>query len=113
MYLISTNVYNSVKAPAKRGFSYLEMWILGVQLPIVIGIIEYGIFLAMKRFPLNRIRKIAKNIIKVSSAAETNTDDQKTKDFIQVSRIIDQFAFIFCAVFLAVFNFIFWSVALF
>ena len=40
--LIATNTYNSVKAPEKRGFSYLEIWMLGVQIPILLAIFEYG-----------------------------------------------------------------------
>ena len=35
--LIATNVYNSVKAPTKRGFSYIEIWMIGVQIPILLG----------------------------------------------------------------------------
>ena len=48
--LIATNVYNSVKAPAQRGLSYIEIWMLGIQIPILVGIFEYGILLAMKKY---------------------------------------------------------------
>ena len=48
--LIATNVYNSVKAPAKRGFSYVEIWMIGVQIPILLGILEYAILLALKKY---------------------------------------------------------------
>ena len=50
MDLIATNVYNSVKAPAQRGLSYIEIWMLGIQIPILVGIFEYGILLAMKKY---------------------------------------------------------------
>ena len=46
LFLISSNVYNSVTAPSDRGFSYLEIWLIGVQGPIVLAILEYGIILA-------------------------------------------------------------------
>ena len=48
MYLIATNVYNSVKAPAERGFSYIEIWMIGIQIPILTGLIEYGVLLSYK-----------------------------------------------------------------
>ena len=39
LYLIMTNVYNSVKGPESRGFSYIEVWFVGVQMPILAGIL--------------------------------------------------------------------------
>ena len=50
LYLIATNVYNSVKAPPKRGFSYIEIWMIGVQIPILTGLTEYGVLLALKKY---------------------------------------------------------------
>ena len=42
LYLISENVYNSVEAPRNRGFSYIEIWMLGSQFPILLALFEYG-----------------------------------------------------------------------
>ena len=50
LYLIATNVYNSINAPSQRGFSYIEIWMIGIQFPMLVGIIEYGILLAMKKY---------------------------------------------------------------
>ena len=47
--LITMNTYNSVKAPPGRGFSYIEIWLVGIQIPILLAIFEYGILLTMKR----------------------------------------------------------------
>ena len=49
LYLISANVYNSLDAPANRGFSYIEVWMIGSQFPILLGLIEYGIILHLKK----------------------------------------------------------------
>ena len=49
LYLISTNVYNSVNAPNDRGFSYIEVWLLGAQFPILLAFFEYGYVLYMKK----------------------------------------------------------------
>ena len=61
---IATNVYNSVKAPAKRGFSYIEIWMIGVQIPIPLGILEYAILLALKKYFEDLIK--ARNVVLVS-----------------------------------------------
>ena len=50
LFLISTNVYNSVDAPEERGFSYIEMWKLGMQVPIIVAIIEYSVILGLNKF---------------------------------------------------------------
>ena len=49
LYLISTNVYNSVEAPTNRGFSYIEVWQLGTQFPILLAFFEYGFVLLWKK----------------------------------------------------------------
>ena len=49
LFLISSNVYNSLNAPQGRGFSYIEIWLVGAQGPILLAIVEYGIILAWKQ----------------------------------------------------------------
>ena len=49
LYLISENVYNSVDAPNDRGFSYIEIWMIGTQIPILLTLIEYGFILHLRR----------------------------------------------------------------
>ena len=56
LYLISANVYNAVDAPNDRGFSYIEIWMVGTQFPILLALCEYGLVLYLKkvdRKPLN------------------------------------------------------------
>ena len=48
LYLISANVYNSVDAPKGRGFSYIELWMIGSQCPILLALCEYGFVLYLK-----------------------------------------------------------------
>ena len=50
LFLILTNVYNSVDAPKSRGFSFIEIWLVGVQLPIFVAILEYMVLLARKKY---------------------------------------------------------------
>ena len=50
LFLITVNVYNSVDAPPNRGFSYIELWMVGMQLPIIVAIVEYIIILGLTRY---------------------------------------------------------------
>ena len=49
LYLIHTNVYNSVDAPHGRGFSCIEIWMIGTQIPILVALTEYGFVLYWKK----------------------------------------------------------------
>ena len=49
LYLISSNVYNAVDAPNGRGFSNIEIWMVGAQFPILLALFEYGFVLYLKK----------------------------------------------------------------
>ncbi len=36
--------------PINRGFSYIEIWISGVQTTLLLAIVEYGFILAVKKY---------------------------------------------------------------
>ena len=57
LFLISANVYNSVEAPIHRGFSYIEVWMLGTQFPILLALCEYGLILYWKKMS-KKCRKV-------------------------------------------------------
>ena len=61
LYLISANVYNSVEAPGDSGFSYIEIWMVGTQFPILLALFQYGFVLYLKKIdkkaPKNRSAK--------------------------------------------------------
>lgn len=86
LYLIMCNVYNSVKAPSKRG--YIEIWMVGAQLPIVLAILEYGILLAWQK--------------NNKGCCEAN----------KYLKAADDWSFIFSALFITFFNLVFWLSAL-
>ena len=65
--LITSNVYNSVNAPPKRGFSYIEVWMVGVQVPILVGILEYGIILALKKYCRTKESAPVINVVGIGS----------------------------------------------
>ena len=55
LYLISANVYSSVEAPKARGFSYIEIWMIGTQFPILLALFEYGLILYWKKIPAKNV----------------------------------------------------------
>ena len=62
LYLISANVYSSIEAPKARGFSYIEIWMIGTQFPILLALFEYGLILYWKKMAKN-----AENELEVES----------------------------------------------
>ena len=82
LYLISANVYNSVDAPKNRGFSYIEIWMLGTQFPILLALLEYGFVLYMKK------------VTKVSDENDTNDYEEKIKKLDLVTMLVSFGCFI-------------------
>ena len=108
--LITTNTYNSVKAPSGRGFSYIEIWLLGVQIPIILAIVEYGILLTMKR-----MQKKANDQVKVQvfySGNQTQIREKTIWDLDQIGKTMDKWSFISSLFFIIIFIIVYWSVAL-
>ena len=103
--LIATNVYNSIEAPKRRGLSFIEIWMVGVQIPILIAIFEYGIILAM----IKRDKGKKNSIIKVGKGLSNGINKNEIDD---IGRNIDEWAFTGSLIFIIVFNFIYWSVGL-
>ena len=48
--LIMINIYVAVEAPSNRGFSNIELWIIGCQITKLIALMEYGLILALSRY---------------------------------------------------------------
>ena len=93
LYLISANVYNSVDAPKNRGFSYVEIWMLGTQFPILLALFEYGFLLCYKK------------IVKIADQNEAKNLEEKIRKLDLVTMIVS-----FC--FFMMFASIYWIVAL-
>ena len=50
LFLIITNIHASVEGPSSRGFSFIEVWYVGMFTPIVIAIAEYAAILAALKY---------------------------------------------------------------
>ena len=100
LYLISANVYNSVEAPNNRGFSYIEIWMIGSQIPILFALFEYGFILYLKK-----IAKKSDNCLNVLNFNEAKSDmDEKIKK-------LDFAAMIFSFFYLVSFASGYWMIA--
>ena len=94
LFLILTNVYNSVKAPMSRGFSLIEVWLLGTSFPILAAIMEYAYILNILR---NQNSKLF---------------GKELEDLTCYLKNVDLIAFLSASVYLLIFFMIYWLVAL-
>ena len=98
LYLISANVCNSVDAPHSKGFSYIEIWMIGTQIPILLALCEYGLILHW--------RKISKKSTDKHGINE-NQDDQKA-DINDRFKMIDYASMILSFLYFIMFATIYW-----
>ena len=101
LYLISANVYNSVKAPDSRGFSYIEIWMIGTQVPILLALIEYGFILYQKR--TSKTFEDKNENLEMGDLKENLDNNIKKLDF--TTMIISFF-------YLTIFSVVYWIVAI-
>ena len=99
LYLISTNVYNSVNAPHERGFSYIEVWMVGAQFPILLAFFEYGYILYLKKTEAKI--GVQNHVMNPRDPKPTLDDKIKKMDF--VTMII---SFVFYVIFASLYWFI-------
>ena len=50
LFLIYTNIHATLEGPSSRGFSYIEVWYVGMFIPIIMAITEYAIILATMKY---------------------------------------------------------------
>ena len=93
LYLIASNTFNSVKAPQNRGFSYIEIWTVGVQIPILMAIFEYGFVLALLKYKTYEY------------------DEEKLEMGMKIKKI-DMWSSVASAIFIALFDIIYWAIAM-
>ena len=93
IFLVVTTIYGGVKAPPGRGFSYIEQWYIGVQIPILFALLEYGVILA-----INKYKKLPANAKKSSKSKRSADGLQET------FKMADFIAFCCSFVFIVIFN---------
>ena len=98
LYLISANVYNAVEAPPTRGFSNIEVWMLGTQDPILLALFEYGFILHLK--------KIAKK--KTTNEIQDSNHNDSKPDLDDKIKMLDYATMIFSLIGISTFVSIYW-----
>ena len=105
LYLISANVYNSVEGPKSKGFSYIEIWMIGTQIPILLALVQYGFVLYLKKFSkMFEVKNYKLGVLELGKPEQNLDEKIKKLDF--VTMII---SFIYFITFAA----IYWIVASF
>ena len=110
LFLISSNIYSSLQAPQTRGFSYLDVWMVGVNGLILFAIFEYGIILAWKKYS-NDTPSVSNNDIKTKLMTQRTKNswfiiNEMTKE--EKIKIIDMFSFVMSIVFFILFYMCYW-----
>ena len=98
--LISTTIYGGVQAPPQRGMSYIEIWIVGMQIPTLIAIFESG-------YALLRYRRQKK----FQESVRTMDSNEETSEFIDI-RLYDIVTCVILIAYFLLFQIIYWMVAL-
>ena len=98
LHLIAANIYISVEGPRQRGFSYIEIWMVGMQVPILMAVIEYGIILAMKKQDTKRL-----NLRKISITSQIAMYD--------FEKIVDKWICYGSFAYIIIFNCAYWTAA--
>ena len=124
LYLISAVVYNAVDAPRDRGFSNIEVWMLGAQFPILLALCEYGFVLYLKKYTNQdrnqiKVQKLMpdQNQVQTITPDQNQTqkvtpDDQGVKLDDRIKRL-DSVTMVFSFVFFTTFALIYWITLLF
>ena len=109
LYLISSNVYSSLQAPIQRGFSYIEIFLIGTRGVIFFAILEYGFVLAWMKYS-NIFNESGKKVISSNSNQKKGswfTDSQMSLD-VKI-KVVDMISLIISVVFFLLFNAIYWA----
>ena len=92
IFLIITNIYNSVNAPKTRGLSFIEIWIIGIDFQILGAILQYSYVILLNN--------------QAVSPMYTNVPNQKDR-----LKLIDRYALLASLAYFITFQFTFWILA--
>ena len=107
LYLISTNVYNSVDAPQDRGFSNIEVWMIGAQFPIILALCQYGFVLYLKKHA-NKAQNQVQTMTPDPNQVQTMTLDDQGAELDDKIRRLDSASMIFSFLFFTTFALVYW-----
>ena len=107
LYLVTANVYGSIEAPKSRGFSFIEIWMVGIQSTMLVAIFEYGLVLVL----LRRDKKTS-HVVQVQPMGQKSLRRKSTMDVEQLIKMMDKWTFLFSILFFFIFNFFYWKLAL-
>ena len=100
--LISMTIYVTVNAPPQRGFSFIEIWIIGMQVPTLVAVLESSIILFLQRTKFKN-----KDTDRVMTMDQENVDKSRWLKFGWFDLVTSAALSVYLIFFLA----IFWSTA--
>ena len=119
LYLISCIVYNAVDAPRGRGFSNIEVWMLGAQFPILLALCEYGFVLYLKKYAnkdqkqvqvqaINSDPNQVRTVTPDQNQVQTSTSQDQGLELDDNIKRLDSATMIFSFLFFTTFALVYW-----
>ena len=99
---ISKGLLSSVQAPKIRGFSYIEVWMTGIQFIILFAIFEYGLILLWRKYSKFNFGRMVQKFESTSTLDRDSwTEDEKLS-------LIDIISFFIALILFISFNIYYW-----
>ena len=89
------------RAPPERGFSYVELWMAGMQIPILGAVIEYSTILGLRKYSF-------KNEIETTKVYNMRAEDA-SKIKLRWDKKVDIAAFVISLTYFLIFSIFYWS----
>ena len=106
--MITANVYGTVEAPVSRGFSFIEIWMVGIQITILLALFEYAFILELTRTSHPASGKVTQ--VQGPSGAGL-TKQNNNPEIERKFKLMDRYTEIGSAAFFIIFNICYWMIA--
>ena len=108
IYLIASNVYGAVQGPISRGFSYIEVWMVGIQITILLAILEYAIVLALCRLSKDKEALQVGSLVKTVRGKNELEVKKAPATYERLIQLIDKCTMFGSFLFFLFFNIFYW-----
>ena len=93
-----------------RGFSYIEIWMTGVQTTLLLAIVEYGAILAIKKYHRPQISSISVQVTSIDSGSMKSNRHENVWDIDEMCKKMDIFTFFCSLTFIVIFSIVYWTI---
>ena len=96
------NLLKNFRAPPERGFSYVELWMAGMQIPILGAVIEYSTILGLRKYSF-------KNEIETTKVYNMQAEEA-SKMKLRWDKKVDMASFVLSLTYFLIFCIFYWLI---